>query len=499
MAARPWRLRAAFFLCGLVLVLSFAPFGWHPIAFLLLLPLLHGFRHARPRRAAEWGFALGAGLFLAGTYWLYTSIHVFGEAPLLLAVLLMLALVLIMACYYALFGWLLARFHRTSLPVFVLFAPASWVLIEWLRGWLMSGFPWMTLGYSQIDSPLASFAPVVGVYGVSFVLVLSAAALLAAAVSAGQTRVLMLLLAVLPWAAGLLLKQVAWTDQAGPAVVTTIVQGGVSQDRKWLREQFGPTLEIYRSSLAAHPDSELVIWPEVAIPAVLDQVESFVAQLEQDVAARDSTLLFGILERERATDNVYNSVVAIDGQSRQVYRKRHLVPFGEYFPVPDFVREWMRLMNLPYSDISAGADVQPLMRLGDGNRLAVAICYEDAYGAEQLYALPETTILVNVSNDAWFGNSIAPHQHLEIARMRALEVGRSAVRATNNGVSAFIDSDGSVVRQGPQFEYLAMSHAVVPRSGQTPYARFGNWPILLIALLICLTAGWQSRSRSEKP
>jgi apolipoprotein N-acyltransferase len=295
-----------------------------------------------------------------------------------------------------------------------------------------------------------------------------------------------------------MLQNADWTEAAGPPVATTIVQGGVSQDRKWLGEQFRTTLDLYRASIPAHGESQLLIWPEVAIPAVLDQVESYVAELEQDVAARGATLLFGILEREQGTENVYNSVVAIDGQSRQVYRKRHLVPFGEYFPVPDFVREWMRLMNLPYSDISAGAEVQPLIRMPDGNQLAVAICYEDAYGAEQLYALPATTILVNVSNDAWFGDSIAPHQHLEIARMRALEVGRPTIRATNNGISAFIDSDGAIIRQGPQFEYAAMSHAVVPRRGLTPYARFGNWPVIVLSALVCVAAGWRIRRLGRK-
>jgi apolipoprotein N-acyltransferase len=197
--------------------------------------------------------------------------------------------------------------------------------------------------------------------------------------------------------------------------------------------------------------------------------------------------LFGILERDIETQRIYNSVVMIDGtdrNSRQIYRKRHLVPFGEYFPVPGFVREWMRLMSLPHSDLSAGDAEQPLLRMADGNQLAVAICYEDAYGAEQLSALSAATLLINVSNDAWFGESIAPHQHLEIARMRALEAGRYVVRATNNGVSAFIGPYGDLLQTGEQFRHISMSHDIMPRKGLTPYAVVGNWPVIVLALLI---------------
>jgi len=327
-------------------------------------------------------------------------------------------------------------------------------------------------------------------------LCLSASALLAGLLVTGRQRVLLLLLAVGPWLCGASLRGVEWTTAAGPAVTTTIVQGGVAQDRKWLPEQFAPTLDLYRAALLQHGDSELVIWPEVALPSVLDQVEGFVSQLQADVAARDTTLLFGILERDSRMEHVYNSVVAIDGRDRQIYRKRHLVPFGEYFPVPEFVRDWMRLMNLPYSDISPGDDVQPLLTMPDGNRLSVAICYEDAYAAEQLYAIPDATLLVNVSNDAWFGDSIAPHQHLQIARMRALEVGRNVIRATNNGVSAFIGATGELIETGPQFEYVALRHEVVPRSGVTPYARAGNWPVITLGLMIVV--GFGSRELAKK-
>ena len=198
-------------------------------------------------------------------------------------------------------------------------------------------------------------------------------------------------------------------------------------------------------------------------------------------------ILFGILEREFVAGgaaNIYNSVLLLDGTERQVYRKRHLVPFGEYFPVPDCVREWLRMMNLPFSDLLPGAAEQALLVLADGSRLAVAICYEDSFGAELLAALPQAALLINVSNDAWFGDSIAPHQHLQIARMRSLETGRFTVRATNTGISAFIDAEGRLLQSGAQFKAVQMTADIERRQGSTPYARHGNWPVIGLCVLI---------------
>jgi apolipoprotein N-acyltransferase len=485
--ARPYITRLAFFLCGALLMLSFAPVGWFGLAPVLLLPFLCSTLYAEPRLAARHGFWYGAGLFLAGTYWLYISIHVFGEAPLFVAIFLMLALVVIMGWYYAATAFLISKLTAGHAWRLVLAAPAVWVAVEWLRGWFLSGFPWMSLGYGQIDSPLAGFAPVVGVYGVSLVLMVSTSALLVAFVEQRKMRLVAVAIALTPWLGGALIGAIEWTGEAGPSVRATIVQGGVSQDRKWLQEQFRPTLELYRNSILANQDSDLIVWPEVALPAAIDQVEDFIEQLQSDISVNGQTLLFGILERDIEAQRIYNSVVMIEGtdrNTRQIYRKRHLVPFGEFFPVPEFVREWMRLMSLPHSDMNAGEAEQPLLRMADGNQLAVAICYEDAYGAEQLYALSAATLLINVSNDAWFGESIAPHQHLEIARMRALEAGRYVVRATNNGVSAFIGPDGDLLQTGEQFRYVSMSHDITPRKGLTPYAVVGNWPVVFIALLL---------------
>jgi len=496
-ADRPWTSRAILFVLGALFTTAFAPFGLSILVPVLLLPLLYVCISASPRDAGWLAFYFGLGLFLSGTYWIYISVVVFGQAPTWIAMLLMFGLVLIMAAYLFATGWFISRFAQGEPWLLMLAAPAIWVLIEWLRGWILTGFPWMAIGYSQVDSALAGWAPVLGVYGVSFMSMLSTTAILVALMTRGRQRWVALALIVLPVLAGGVLRFVDWTDTDGEPVRSTIVQAGISQAEKWLPERLQPTLEFYRSAASRVPDSAIVVWPEVAVPALDDRVGDYLESLQADTRQRGQSILFGILERDedRGEVRIYNSVMLIAGDRRQVYRKRHLVPFGEYFPVPDSVREWMRMMSLPHNDLAAGDDVQPLLEAANGAKLAVAICYEDAYGAEQLYAMPEASILVNVSNDAWFGDSIAPHQHLEIARMRSLEVGREAIRATNTGISAFIGHRGEVLQSGTQFEPVTMTMDVQPRRGSTPYARTGNWPVIGLCLLIL--AGLSLRHRAS--
>jgi apolipoprotein N-acyltransferase len=476
------------FALGASTTLAFAPFSWSLLAPLLILPLLFICLTVSPRDAAKHAFWYGFGLFLTGTYWIYISVHVFGNAALWIALLLMVGLSLIMAGLVSISGWLVSRLSQGESWRLLVIGPAAWVLIEWTRSWVLTGFPWMALGYGQIDLPLAGWAPVIGVYGVSFMLVLSAAAVIPTlmATSFGG-RVGGIAMIVLPWIVGGLLSLVDWTEPTGKTLRASIVQAGVSQDKKWQRDQLRPIMEYYLSSTLSVADSDIVLWPEVAIPALNDQVESFIARIESDARRNDQSVLFGILERsyENSADGrIYNSVMLVGGKERQAYRKRHLVPFGEYFPVPPVVREWMKMQNLPHSDLAKGADVQALLTAADGTQFGVVICYEDAYGAEQLYALPDAGLLINVSNDAWFGDSIAPHQHLEIARMRSLEFGRPTVRSTNTGISAFIAADGELLQTGKQFAAELMTANVRPYSGLTPYAARGNSPIIGLCLII---------------
>ena len=486
-ADKPGTSRLIAFVLGCMMPLGFSPFGWSLLAPLFLLPLLFVWLTVSPRDAAAHAFWFGLGMFLTGTYWIYISVHIFGNADLWIALFLMVGLSLIMAALIAIAGWLVSRLSHGEPLLLLIVAPAAWVFIEWLRGWILTGFPWLALGYGQIDTPMAGWAPVLGVYGVSFMLMLSLSAIIAAVLGTGKTRLLATATVVLPWIVGGILSAVDWTEASGKPMRVSIVQAGVSQDKKWDRSQLRPIMEFYRSSTLSVADSDVVLWPEVAIPSVDDRVEQYLGLVEREARQNGQSVVFGILERsyERSAEGrIYNSVFIVGGEQRQAYRKRHLVPFGEYFPVPDSVREWMKMQNLPHSDLSAGEDVQPLLVAANGARLAVAICYEDAYAAEQLYALPEATLLINVSNDAWFGDSIAPHQHLEIARMRALEVGRYVVRSTNTGISAFIDARGELLQTGEQFEAELMTADVEQRTGMTPYASTGNWGIIGLCLVI---------------
>ncbi len=478
--------RLASLVIGLTLPLAFAPFRWWwyaPVA----AAAAAAFWVGRPaREAAACGFGFGAGAFLTGTYWLYISITIFGKAPAALSVLLMLGLVAIMACYYAATAWAVARLAGGNGVRLLWVLPAAWVFAEWLRGWLLSGFPWLSLGYAQTEGPLAGLGPLLGVYGLSAVVALLAAALLVLWRGGARDRVVAAAALIVLPVAGWLADGLDWTRPAGEPLRASLIQGAISQDRKWLPEERAPTLLLYRRLTLGESGSDIIVWPEVAVPALAAQVESYLDGIDRILERRGQDLLLGIMDYDYETGAYSNSVLKL-GDGEGLYRKRHLVPFGEYFPVPDFVREWMRLMSLPYSDTTAGPPRPPLISVA-GHKVALSICYEDAFGAEQLYAFPEASLLVNVSNDAWFGDSIAPHQHLQIAQMRSIEAGRWQLRATNTGITAFIDPRGRLHSRSPQFETAVLSAEVEPRTGRTPYAATGNWPVVTASLGLLLLA-----------
>ncbi len=476
---------------GAAFPLGFSPFAYYWLTPLLLACLLLACLDQSPKEAARRGFLFGAAAFVLGTYWLYISIRIFGGSPLWLALVLMVGLSFIMALYFALLGWVI-----TSLPqsaawarILVVF-PAAWALIEWLRGWLLTGFPWLSVGYGQIEGPLAAWAPLLGVYGVSLLTATLAASLVLFIVGGLRQRVGAVAVLLVVGLTTLGLQNRIWTQPDGAAIRVALVQGAIAQDRKWLPSQRRPTMALYRDLTVAQQGVDLVVWPEVAIPAMAQQVRAYLDELDALAKAGNFALLLGILNYEPGSKQFYNSLISL-GQARGVYHKRHLVPFGEFFPVPDFVREWMRLMTLPYRDALRGDDDQQPIR-AVGINLAPSICYEDAYGGEQRHFLPTAGLLVNVSNDAWFGDSIAPHQHLQIARMRALEAGRYMLRTTNTGITAIIDPQGGVVQGSPQFAAHVLRGEVLPFTGATPYVRWGNLPVIFYSCL-ALAAVWLFR------
>jgi apolipoprotein N-acyltransferase len=478
---------------GLLLVLAFEPRGWWPLALLSPAVLFVSWRGASPGRAAWRGFLYGFAAFLAGTWWTFVSVHEFGQAPAVLAVFLTLALAALMAAYYALLGWAAVRWlPAAGTTRWLVGLPAAWVLLEWVRGWFLSGFPWLSLGYSQTDSVLGALAPLGGVYGLGWACALAAGALVTLLLENMRRRaaaigVLFALFAV----AGVAARQ-AWTQPAGPPLQVAMVQGAVGQDEKWLETRLEPTRELYLGLTEPYWGTDLLIWPEAALPSLLHQEIDFLERLDAEARAAGSELLMGILERDRRDGRYYNTLVSL-GAEPEIYRKRQLVPFGEYFPVPGFVREVMRMMSLPYSDIAPGPPDPGPMTLA-GVPVAPTICYEDAFGAQQRVFFPAARLLVNVSNDAWFGDTIAPHQHLQIARMRAMETGRWMLRATNNGITAVIDPDGKVVLRSRQFEPEVVVGEVVPMQGMTPWLRMGDGPLAGAAALLFLLSALRRNS-----
>jgi apolipoprotein N-acyltransferase len=289
-----------------------------------------------------------------------------------------------------------------------------------------------------------------------------------------------------------LLARHDWTRAAGSPVSIAAVQGAVSQDQKWQAKNLDETMKRYSGLTAQAWGARLIVWPEAALPVLADDIPDYLRRLQEQGRAHDADFAIGLVNFEPAAKRYYNGLLVLSGSGGGWYYKRHLVPFGEYFPVPAFVRSWLRLMSLPYDDISAGGEHQPTLSAA-GQKLGLTICYEDAFGSRQLDVLGDATLLINVTNNAWYGNSTAPHQHLQIARMRALEAGRYLVRAANDGITAAIGPHGEIVARLPQFQEAVLRADVRPMTGLTPYARLGNYPVVIGAGLLLAVAVWRRR------
>jgi apolipoprotein N-acyltransferase len=478
------------FAAGAATVLAFAPFDFGLVALLTLALLFFLWRNAAgPGDGALTGYAFGLGLMGFGVFWLRISIAQFGGVTLPLAIAITVLFIVLMALFFAFAGWLAVRLRTRSEWVWLLaVAPAVWVLVEWLRGWLFTGFPWLSLGYSHIELPLAGYAPVLGVFGVS----------LALAVSAGLVNLWPRLRAAaalcLLWSVGLGLQQVAWVQPAGPELTVSLLQGNIAQEQKWLPRMRRVTLDIYLALTEAAGDSQIVVWPETAVPAFATEVEQeLLGPLHEHLRAQGRDLVLGIVDG-RPEGPYYNAMLSLGASGRGSYHKRHLVPFGEYLPFDSWTRPVLDFLHIPMSDFSPGGDDPPIVQLA-GQPVGINICYEDAYADEVVRALPEATLLINASNDAWFGDSLAPHQHLEIARMRSLETRRVMLRATNTGISAIIDQHGALRATSPQFERATLTAEVQPLRGATPFTVWGNFGVVGLALLMLLAARLQRPSR----
>lgn len=488
-----WLLRGIALLAGAALTAAFAPHDLWWLAVLCPAVLMALWTRAETaREGALLGFAFGLGLYAAGTWWLYISIRGFGQAPVWVALLVMSALVLIMAAWQALLGYMVLRWlSPRSTAGCLLLMPAAWVMVEWWRGWFLSGFPWLSLGYSQTDTWLAGLAPIGGVHLLSLALLFCAGGLVHLWLARGVVRWLALVALLLPWTIGLSLRDVAWTKEAGPARSVAILQGAIPQDMKWLLSNEQNILDIYarlhRDALGAN----LIVWPESSLPDLANLYADYIGTVWSAAQRRNSAVLMGVIrETQRAGESepiYFNSLLGMGKGEPVFYDKRHLVPFGEYFPVPAWIRNWMRLMNLPYSDFTHGSSRQAVFDLA-GMRLAASICYEDAYPAMLLAEMRESQALVTVTNDSWFGRSGARYQHLQIARMLALQSRRYLLRAANDGVSAVVNPWGQVVSEAPEFTQAVLRGSLTPRQGVTPYLRVGNWLAIGVAGFILTVA-----------
>jgi apolipoprotein N-acyltransferase len=486
------------FVAGAAAVLGFSPLDFFPATIVALAVLVHLWvRASSPGAAFRVGFLFGFGLYATGVSWVYVSLHRFGAMPMPLAAAATIGYCAFLALFPAFAGWIQARIARDSAAPAVLRAvlliPAAWMLMEWLLSWFLTGFPWLALGYTAIDDPLSGFAPVGGVYAVSLVMVAAAGLLWCAVLGHARWKAAGALLFVL--SCGYALRATEWTAPVGEPLRVALVQGNVPQEMKFDPQRYQRTLDTY-AQLAeagnAGGDARLIVLPETAVPRFLDLVEPAYIERLKAAGARDGgDLLLGVPLRTAAGDYL-NSVISLGASPPARYDKVHLVPFGEFVP-PGF--GWIvRVLSIPLADFARGAATQRPMAIA-GQRVAVNVCYEDAYGFEIIRQLPEATLLVNVSNVAWFGDSLAPAQHLQIARMRALETGRVYLTAANTGITAAIWPDASVRQRMPQFVRGRIDFEVRGYSGATPYVRYGDWPAVVLALLALAFVALRGRSR----
>ena len=471
-------------LAGAVFSMAFAPYAYS-YAIILSLMFFYYACLRFPDRAGTIGYSFGLGVFGLGIWWIYLSVHDAGGADSLSASLITALAVSFFAVFPALTAILLAKTSTwPTAPLRIVGAAIVWMAIEYLRGYLLlNGFPWLQIAYSQIATPLSGYAPLLGVYGLGFLLALSA--FIGVEILQRQLKPwLGLAMVLVIWLAGWRLQQVEWTEPAGEPIQISLIQGNISQDLKWRPEQKRYTLQLYQAMTQQHWDSQVVIWPETAIPAFLHQVQGFLQPLAEEAKQQGVDLVVSLPSGEGK--QYFNSAV-VTRDLNTLYHKNHLLPFGEYLPLQPLSGWVLDLIEIPLGSFTPGAAQQTLLKAG-GYPFITTICYEDAFGNEVIRQVKEAAYLLNLTNDAWFGDSAQPYQHLQMSQMRALETGRYMVRATNTGVTAFIAPDGSIQSQAPLFTLFALTDSILPMQGLTPYAQWGDagalWMMVFFGVLV---------------
>lgn len=454
---------------------GFAPFGLFWLPWLTMAGLLWLWHQSTtPTQVFKLGLAFGLGFYSFGIYWIYISLHTFGGMPWWFAGFCTFCLCAFMALFPALAGYLSKR-----LGALLWAAPILWALSDWVRSWIFTGFPWLTLGYSQAPgSPLAGFLPVIGVYGVSAVVMLMAACMVAAITTDHRLRPTGLMMALL--IGGSVLTIVPWTHPVGQPISVALLQGNISQTVKWSPEHAEQTLKQYLD-MVRQAQAQLIVLPETALPVLLEQLApAYLDALQQQAQTQRGDMLVGVVESKRG--EYFNSAISLGVSPTQSYSKSHLVPFGEYIPLKSvfgwIYRDWL---HMPLSDLSRGTSKQPLLIAGQ--KVGVNICYEDVFGEEIAQQLPQAELLVNISNDAWYGQSFAADQHMQFSQVRAMETGRMVLRSTNTGATAIIDQHGHVLQHAAHDEAVILVGEAQSYRGVTPYVWWGNWAFLVLSMI----------------
>ncbi len=485
------------FISGTVLTLAFSPFDFYLVAYFSLMLLYASWLDVSPGKAALRGYLFGMGLFASGVSWVFVSVHDYGGASLFSSVLLTAIVVLFWSVFPAITGYLSVRLlprHRRNDVIWLI--PFVWILIEYFRGyWFLNGFPWFQIGYTQSFSVFQGLVPVLGVYGSGFVLACSISLLLAV-YRKRLTPGLALGLCISVVITSQVLERIEWTTPAGAAIKVALIQGNVAQDQKWQPQNRINTLKSYQQLTLQQNSADLIIWPETAIPASLSQVKtSYLEPLSEKARKMDATVLVSLPDVD-AESRYYNTVLSI-GNNQGRYDKNHLLPFGEYLPFQPVSGWILESMNIRLGDFTSGGNDQALLSVL-GYPFAVSICYEDAFADLAVAVMPEARFLVNVTNDAWFGNSLEPHQHMQIAKARALETGRYLLRSTNTGVTAIVSPKGETLKSAVMFEQTVLKGEIIPMQGMTPFSRIGDHGMLLIIsvlgglFFLCRIRCWRS-------
>jgi apolipoprotein N-acyltransferase len=481
-------------IAGALIPFAFAPFNFYFLSFISLSVLFYlWYETESGYETFLLGYLFGFAMFSIGVSWLHISINLFGGMNIIGAYFFTFLLIAFISLYPALCGYFANHFFK---DFYIIALPALWLLSEWCRGWVLTGFPWLNIGTSQTNSLFANFAPMVGDYGISFIVCIVSISIVVLFRGKTKTKIMSSLVMTFFLISSSLLSSINWTEKNGKDLSVTLVQGAIPQEIKWHPEFREKTYEIYSGLSQPYWSSDLIIWPETAIPSYYHLADDFIDRISEQQSNSKTLFMSGIVNKDQTSNKYFNSILLID-KEHLFYNKHHLVPFGEYLPLKSLLDRILRFLQIPMSDFSSGNFENKILET-DKAIFGMSICYEDAYGTEVRQSLPDANILINVSNDAWFGDSFAPHQHLQIARMRALENGRYLLRATNTGISAVIDNKGKVVARSPQFKPHALYAQAALFTGATPFSKYGNAITLNLCFFILLISFALQRKANNK-